>query len=377
MARDELPTIWKAEPHTLAKHQILSRYLKAWMPILTRSQAKKRSVGEVLFVDAFAGPGRYEGGEDGSPILALKAGLSHEPFPLPVRFIFIEADPRRHEQLAECIRLLRPRLADRPDLRVAPPHRGDCDEELRALISERGAHFGPALVFLDQFGYGSVSMDLISSIMSIEKCEVFSYFNGDAVRRFLSDRNKWPAITRGFGSDDWKEALSVPKSRVPSCLLSVYEKSLRNVGGCKYTRSFAMHGTGGKLLYWLIFATNNIKGMEEMKKAMATVDSSGGFYFSDANDPTQESIDSIIDGGAALADAIHREFEGRTVRVRDVHEFVIAQTTFHKYSDGLRLLEREQRLTAVDPPKRRRTGFSEYPDMKLYFSSISQGSLFP
>ena len=26
--------VWECEPHTLAKHQILQRYLQAWYPIL-------------------------------------------------------------------------------------------------------------------------------------------------------------------------------------------------------------------------------------------------------------------------------------------------------------------------------------------------------
>ena len=65
---DNLPTVWPAEPHTLAKHAILKEYLKAWMPILSRQSARVHAPGrEVLFVDGFAGPGRYSGGEPGSP----------------------------------------------------------------------------------------------------------------------------------------------------------------------------------------------------------------------------------------------------------------------------------------------------------------------
>ena len=28
------PTLWEADPHTLAKHEILKYYLEAWFPIL-------------------------------------------------------------------------------------------------------------------------------------------------------------------------------------------------------------------------------------------------------------------------------------------------------------------------------------------------------
>jgi hypothetical protein len=46
---------WKIEPHTQAKHLILARYLKAWLPIMASFN------GRILYIDAFAGPGGYSG----------------------------------------------------------------------------------------------------------------------------------------------------------------------------------------------------------------------------------------------------------------------------------------------------------------------------
>jgi three-Cys-motif partner protein len=65
MSSDSLPTVWPASCHTLAKHRILASYLKAWMPILSRHfGGRPQQAREVLFVDGFAGPGKYAGGED-------------------------------------------------------------------------------------------------------------------------------------------------------------------------------------------------------------------------------------------------------------------------------------------------------------------------
>ena len=55
-------TLWPIEPHTRGKHMLLREYLNAWLPIMMGSNDR------VLFIDAFAGPGEYEGGEDGSPV---------------------------------------------------------------------------------------------------------------------------------------------------------------------------------------------------------------------------------------------------------------------------------------------------------------------
>ena len=71
---DNLPTVWEAEPHTLAKHGILRTYLEAWAAILSNA----RFGTELLFVDGFAGPGEYLLGEPGSPIVALNSILNHD-----------------------------------------------------------------------------------------------------------------------------------------------------------------------------------------------------------------------------------------------------------------------------------------------------------
>ena len=45
------------EPATEAKHRLYKRYLDAWFPIFLQQAWVER----VTYVDAFAGPGEYEG----------------------------------------------------------------------------------------------------------------------------------------------------------------------------------------------------------------------------------------------------------------------------------------------------------------------------
>ena len=63
--------LWELEPHTIGKHLVLRAYLDAWFPIL--SSWKKR----ILFIDGFAGPGEYTGGEEGSPQIGMRALVDH------------------------------------------------------------------------------------------------------------------------------------------------------------------------------------------------------------------------------------------------------------------------------------------------------------
>ncbi len=64
-------TIWPLEPHTKSKHLVLKSYLDAWLPI------KSKWNGRILFIDRFAGPGEYSGGEEGSPLIAINAFRNH------------------------------------------------------------------------------------------------------------------------------------------------------------------------------------------------------------------------------------------------------------------------------------------------------------
>lgn len=62
-------------PHTAAKHRMLRGYLDAWLPILGQSQTGRRPL---VLIDGFAGPGRYDNGRQGSPLVMLDAYLEHE-----------------------------------------------------------------------------------------------------------------------------------------------------------------------------------------------------------------------------------------------------------------------------------------------------------
>ena len=95
---------WPIKHHTAAKHEILTYYLKAWFPILAR--VPKR----LLYVDGFAGPGEYDGGEIGSPILVLRLVAEHALLSkltqpgMDLVFMFIEEreDRAKNLQLTGC-----------------------------------------------------------------------------------------------------------------------------------------------------------------------------------------------------------------------------------------------------------------------------------
>jgi len=69
MASFKPTELWEASPHTLAKLEIVGRYLDVWFMILGSNPKNRR----LVYIDGFAGPGRYTNTDKSSPIVALRA----------------------------------------------------------------------------------------------------------------------------------------------------------------------------------------------------------------------------------------------------------------------------------------------------------------
>lgn len=95
---------WDAPPHTIAKIEILKGYLNAWLRILASTSPGKT----ILYVDGFAGPGRYKNHPIGSPLCALQAVQSAiyslgQKFVAKVHCAFIENDLKIFKMLEESV----------------------------------------------------------------------------------------------------------------------------------------------------------------------------------------------------------------------------------------------------------------------------------
>ncbi len=361
---DTLPTIWKADPHTIAKHQILETYLKAWMPIMSRqSQSPNRLENGLLFVDGFAGPGVYEDGKYGSPILALKSAWEHvAEFPIPVRFLFIEDDHKRFSVLQNTINQYQSQIDNSPNIKNVKAKKGDCETILTLGLDaykKKRQPIGPALFFLDQFGYSDVSMKLIRRIMKQPLCEVFTYLNWEGINRFFSDQQKWDSITHAFGGEEWKEVFKLLDNKKMDFMRTAYINALKVRANAKYVWNFAMCDKNDKLIYWLFFCTNNLRGLEEMKKAMQRVDSTGGFRFSDRDNPEQLNLFEYYNTEQLCQDLIAR-LRGQTLTLFEIKEFVLTETPAVLFKSALKLLEEKSllQITGTKPSRRKGT----FPD---------------
>jgi len=361
-------TTWKLDPHTRAKHEILRRYLEAWTAILSHG-----GFPTIAYVDGFAGPGVYTGGEDGSPIIAVRAALQHQKkIKAKVLFLFIEKEKDRAEMLQQLVTGLVLPTNFRARIVSGKSFEEGFRENLLDPHKQQGKQMPPTFAFIDPFGWKGVPFALVKEILSKPSCEVLINFMFEEINRFIEHRDQGHNFDTLFGSDAWRKMTTIVEKRARREFLhGLYLSQLQRVAGAKYVRSFEMRNNKDVTDYFLFFATNSAKGMAKMKEAMWKVDQSGEFQFSDATNPAQGLLFSREPDFDALRRAIVARFAGKDATVAEVEDFVLAETPYretHYKKQVLAHLEREGKVSPVNPPVGRKAVTYAVPTMGLRFA---------
>lgn len=342
-------TIWPLKPHTEVKHIILKKYLNAWLPIITRWNKR------IIYIDGFAGPGEYIGGKPGSPIIAIEAVSNHKiNFKSEIIMIFIEAEEKRYKFLKGKIAKLKIHPKIRLEIYCAK-----FDEKLTEIlnyINEQNRGLAPTFIFIDPFGFTGMPFSLIKRFMKNKSCEVLITFMYEEINRFIANKKNWDALTKLFGTDEWKKTLNGKLSASERSILlhNIYKKQLEKKASVKYVRSFKMINEQNKIDYFLFFGTNNIKGLQKIKEAMWNVDKDGVFQFSDSTyNPKQPTLLESKPNFYLLKKILLENFKGKKIKVKDLEKFIITETPFREthYKTNILL-----KMEKSKPPEIRITG---------------------
>jgi three-Cys-motif partner protein len=326
--------LWPLEPSTEAKHRLYKRYLDAWWPIMLQQPCVQR----VTYVDAFAGPGEYEGGDEGSPVFALDRLLNHAAVgrmnlsPDRVRLGFIEDDRCRYEHLQA---LLTARFGPLDELPVRVEIRnGRAERDTLPLLDELGAWGHPILAVVDSWGNVGVPADHIRRIAENRSSEVIVTFGANWFsRREEEDRTKLDDIFGGRKHWSASEPTTSPADRW-RVWLDTYRATLLRAG-FDFALQFQVVPRTGQPLD-LVFGTGHTSGVEAFKEAMWNVDTSDGMRFSDPRTTIakQEAIRALQptlwdDPDAPAAELLAFVVEplaGGPATVEDIRDYLLRET---------------------------------------------------
>jgi three-Cys-motif partner protein len=357
-------TLWTRDPHTEGKHLVLRAYLDAWLPIMGRWN------GRILFIDGFAGPGQYVGGEDGSPLIALRSLIEHnakKTIKAQVVFFFIEERADRADHLEGLVNEVIP---DLPKTATATVVKGTFDqalEEVLDALEEQKKRLAPALVMIDPFGVSGIPMSVIARILENPRCEVYVSFMYESMNRFLNTAEFEGHLDELFGTDQWREALELNGEDRRRFLYGLYEDQLRE-NGAKHVLHFNLY-EGNRLVYAIFFGTQHEVGCDRMKQAIWKAAPAGDYEFRGSRSGqlflgVDEPDYSIL--RAQLTD----RFQGEEwIGIEEVKRFVASdKTEFHSSHLKRPVLKpmEEEGLIEVDESTRKNKG--TFPDgTKLKF----------
>jgi len=126
----------------------------------------------------------------------------------------------------------------------------------------------------------------------------------------------------------------------------------------RFVSAYSNGRDGAQLPRWRR-GTRSRRVLEEMKKAMWKVDRTGGFRFSDGENPEQASIlEDHKDDPLSLE--LQAALRGETVTVADVKRYVLTETPACLFKSAFKTLECQKLLEVVNPkPDRRKGTFSD------------------
>lgn len=308
-------TMWSLEPHTLAKHEILKRYLKAWFPIMSKHNPR------LVYIDAFAGPGKYENGEDGSPLIAIYVAKEHcLQLAKELIFMFIEKDINRLQHLENTID-----NSELPSNFKINLYQNNADKIISDILDDlekQNFNLAPTFLFIDPFGYSEIPLETVARFMRNKKCEVLINFMYSSIKRWIhvkDSRTKYFDCL--FGTDKWREVRAIAKPKEKEIfLINLYKQQLEHRCNIEFVRYFKMINKANQTQYALFYGTNHIKGLEVMKDAMWIIDPTCGFSFSDRTDPRQELLFELEPNYDILKKEILDEFQIKKVRVEDIQK---------------------------------------------------------
>lgn len=318
---------------------------------------------KLLLVDGFAGPGRYAGGEDGSPLIMLRAFLEHAHRERIERtrleYFFVERHDGRFTHLQNEIESLRPLP---PNVSAVPVH-GEYGAVMDGIIGD-AANRVPTFAFIDPFGYAEAQLELTSRVLGFPRCEVLIFLPTPYLVRFVARDGQARSFDLLYGGRQWEQAIDLQGEQRARVLHDLFREALER--DAAFVQSFEIVTDQGRG-YHLFFATNNIRGLEKWKEAAWSVDPVDGEAYRERRPTVQTTLFDVVPGGGAplhfepntapLLRQLMDHFGDRRFTIEEAQDFTIRHTRFlsegHLKNRTLLPAERNDLLVVVHRPSTR------------------------
>jgi three-Cys-motif partner protein len=257
----------------ILKHAILNQYID---PFASKTGSTSPN-GRVAFIDGYAGEGRYENGDEGSPALLMGKAKKLAPG-RKLECYFVEDDDEAYATLCQLI------AVEGEGLEVLPLP-GKAEDHLESLVTKVAGI--PVFVFLDPFGL-MIPFDVAQKVFERPKAygapatEMLINFNAGGLRRIAglltstkANPGKAASLARMdsvCGGDWWRQMWLDrldDRDAAEEAVVDEYAKRFASAAKCGYWTTDVRNRADLKPVYYLVFLTRHVDGMSVFGEALS------------------------------------------------------------------------------------------------------------
>ena len=267
-------------PRALTKDLILQYYVPKYFGAL-----RKRGCKKIVYIDAFAGPGKYEDESEGSPLHVLKIAqnlkeiISDPYYKENLIFIFVEEKLDTFKALQKSINPFQEKGFKIACLQADGSNVvKDIINYIRTEISDP-SQIG-VFVYLDPWGLKGVEKEIVMEVLSLRQfltpAEVLLRFPPYLVCRYYKNSKfgpDWIKRRLGLSQKELEEVINMPeKTERHDLILKTYAITIMQdhfnltkhpLSGC------AVETVGSGMPYYMLFFSESDAGVSHMSDAMA------------------------------------------------------------------------------------------------------------
>ncbi|RLG32079.1 hypothetical protein DRN97_08220 [Methanosarcinales archaeon] len=351
---------WIPPQHAGIKEKIVQGYLRIWFTRLS-------STSSVLsYLDGFAGPGIYDDGIIGSPIVAMEeaAWALKRHTETYIRLAFIEKNRTIFEKLKKNVENYQRNLEKKYGPSVTKRIRVLVENmDFRYVIEtmtfspwKNRLHPIPSFVFLDPFGItkSGFSFDWLRTFAERSNVELLLNFYVQGIERNRSTISK-ERINQIFG-----EYIDISNKSVEE-IVKWFRNKIRQELNMKVLL-YEMRNTRNRILYYLVFITKSPEGIKKMKEVMGNL---SGKYFYFTNEGHSDQLHLLRHDFPEFQNDFLNRFAKQEITVDDIFNYYVASDEYiwteKDIREFLKHLEDDGSITVkpfkTDGKKRRKNTF--------------------
>lgn len=243
------------------KSLIVTKYFYAWTNVI------KKHADRLVYLDLFAGPGRYKDGAMSTPLMILENALTLPYMTEKLVTVFNDKDKVNASSLEKAIS----QIPGIQNLNYKPVV---WNEEVGENMVEyfKSKTLYPTFFFVDPWGYKGLSLKLVNSVVKDWACECVFFFNYNRINMGLGNDIVRAHMNALFGEERADELRTKLTSLAPLdrefLILEEICQALKDEGA-KYVLPFTFkNDKGTRTSHHLIFASKHSLGYDIMKKVM-------------------------------------------------------------------------------------------------------------